>query len=219
MKLEDEIAAPPLGAQTASHEEETADRPLPNNLRYLMFGLLVIGVFGIVAFGYVRQASVKPPATPVADDCKDPVTENRLRETLKQTPNDFATLMDWGSYNLSCEKNFATAVAAYQQATKLADDPTTNVAQPAERTEAHFRLGLAYLYNQNNSQAEDQFNLILKEDPKDTSALLALSVSLSKTDPAKAQTYLQQVLEIAPADSDIAVQAKSLLNDLKKQTK
>lgn len=220
MKLENEIEAPPSGAQTASYKEETvADRPLPNNLRYLMFGLLVVGVFGIVAFGYARQASIKPPATPVADDCKDPVTENRLRETLKQTPNDFATLMDWGSYNLSCEKNYATAVAAYQQATKLADDPTSSVAQPTERTEAHFRLGLAYLYNQSNAQAQDQFNLILKEDPKDTSALLALSVSLSKTDPAKAQIYLQQLLEIAPADSDIAAQAKSLLNDLKKQTK
>ncbi len=220
MKLEDEVKAPTgsdILPQTEVDYPPEADAPMPNNLRFVMFGVLVVGVLGILVFGYSRQTSVKPPAVPTGSNCKDPVTENRLRETLKQSPNDFTTLVDWGSYNLSCEKNYAIAVAAYKQATILADDSATSTAEPAERNEAHFRLGLAYLYNLNYKEAQAQFELLVQEDPKNTSALLALSAALAKDDPAKAETYLTQLINIAPADSEIGKQAKSLLDDLKKR--
>jgi tetratricopeptide (TPR) repeat protein len=181
--------------------------------------LLVVGVLGITLFGFFRQASVKPPAAPITGDCINPVTDNRLRETLKQSPNDFATLMDWGSYNLTCEKNYPISVAAYQQAVRLSDDQATSTVQPTERINAHFQLGLAYLYNQNFNEAQAQFELILKEDPKYTSAMLALSAILSKDDPAKAQGYLEQILEIEPPTSNISIRAKAMLDDMKKHLK
>src|SRR4051812_32793103 len=81
-----------------SGTEETSpdvERPLPEGLRYFMVGLLVVSLVGVLSFGYIRQSSVKPAATTAtdatSDSCKDPVTENRLRETLKQSPNDFMT--------------------------------------------------------------------------------------------------------------------------------
>ncbi len=215
--IEDETKAPIAGAQTSFETAQAEPQPLPNNLRYLMFGLLVVGVVGIVIFGYLRQTSVKPPATPQGAGCKDPVTENRLSETLKQSPNDFATLMDWGSYNLNCEKNYAVAVASYRQATILADNQATSKAQPAERIEAHFRLGLAFLYNQSFQEAQDQFQLIVNEDPRNSSALLALGASLGRTDPAKAEPYLKRIIEIEPANSEVSIQAKALLDSLSKR--
>jgi hypothetical protein len=218
MKLEDETKTSVYGVQSATDNppEIMVDRPMPKSLRYFTLGLLVISVFGVVTFGVISQTSVKPTTTAATGTCKDLVTENRLRETLKQSPNDFATLMDWGSYNLSCEKNYPIAVAAYQQATRLADDQATSTVQAADRVEAHFRLGLAYLYNQNFKEAQDNFELLVKEDPQNTSAMLALSVTLSKNDPAKAQTYLEQIIKIVPANSDMAAQAKTLLDEIKK---
>lgn len=190
-----------------------AERPLPPALRYLMVGFLVVGVVGVVAFGFISQTSVRAPAASTsAASCKDPVTENRLRETLKQSPNDFATLMDWGSYNLTCEKNYAVAAAAYRQAENLSNQVNSTI-QPTDRAEAQFRLGLSYLYNQNFKEAQGQFELILAERPQDTSAMFALGALFARTDPAKAAPHLQKVIELE-GSSPLAEQAKSLLDSL-----
>lgn len=205
-------------SQPGDEDSQTdVERPLPEGLRYFMVGLLVVGLVGVLSFGYIRQSSVKPAATAAADttsdSCKDPVTENRLRETLKQSPNDFMTLMDWGSYNLSCDKNYAAAVAAYRQAADLSDQPNSTV-KAEERTEAHFRLGLAYFYNQSLAEARSQFALIIKENPQDASALFALGSSY-RDEPAKATTYLKQVVDVAPG-TEMAQLAQTMLDDFTK---
>ena len=195
--------------------DNSSDRPLPSQLGYLTASLLVVAVVGIVAFGYMRQASVKPPVTTAMVDkenCKDPIMENRLRETLQQSPNDFPTLMDWGSYNFGCEKNYAASVAAFRQATFLSNQPN-NVIKPMERMEAHFRLGLSYLYNQNLKEAQIEFQIILNEDPQNTSALFALAAILSKDKPQEAIVYLNRVIELEP-DSKSGKEAQALLNQL-----
>ncbi len=196
---------------------EEAERPLPDGLRYFMVSLLVVGLVGVLSFGYIRQSGVKPPATTAAaagsTDCKDPVTENRLRETLKQSPNDFTTLMDWGYYNLSCDKNYAAAVAAYRQASELSDQ-ANSTATPDERTEAHFRLGLAYFYNQNLAEARSQFEMIIAQNPQDASALFALGSSY-RDNPDKAVAYLKQVEQVAPG-SEMAQLAQTMLDDFSK---
>ena len=197
---------------------EEAERPLPDGLRYFMIGLLVVGLAGVLSFGYIRQSGVKPPAATAAsnsDNCKDPVTENRLRETLKQSPNDFTTLMDWGYYNLSCDKNYPAAVAAYRQASELSDQVNSTATQD-ERTEAHFRLGLAYFYNQNLAEARSQFEMIIAENPQDASALFALGSSY-RDNPDKAVTYLKQVEQVAPG-SEMAQLAQTMLDDFSKTT-
>lgn len=207
----------PAGPEAKPAPEEV-ERPLPDGLRYFMVGLLVVGLVGALSFGYIRQSSVKPPATTAAadgSDCKDPVTENRLRETLKQSPNDFTTLMDWGQYNLSCDKNYAAAVAAYRQASELSDQVNSTVSAD-QRTEAHFRLGLAYFYNQNIDEARSQFQMIIKENPQDASALFALGSSY-RDNPEIASVYLKQVEQIAPG-SEMAQLAQTMLDGFSKGT-
>lgn len=199
----------------ATAAPEPAERPLPDGLRYFMVGLLVVGLVGVLSFGYIRQSAVKPPATTGTTDCKDPVTENRLRETLKQSPNDFATLMDWGYYNLSCDKNYPAAVAAYHQASELSDQPNSTVSSD-ERTEAHFRLGLAYFYNQSLTEARSQFELLIAQNPQDASALFALGSSY-RDNPEKASVYLKQVEQVAPG-SEMAQLAQTMLADFSKTT-
>lgn len=196
-------------------EVENAERMLPNTLRYLICGLLVASVLGIVTFGYIKQSSVKPPVNTAqqGQNCKDPVTENRLRETLKQSPNDYATLMDWGVYNLSCEKNYPAAVAAFQQATFIAGQANSTISE-LERTESEFRLGMAYLFNQNFPEAEAQFKRIIEHDPKNTSAMFGLSAALQKDKPQEAVTYLKKILEIEEPGSSLAKEAQNLLNSL-----
>ncbi len=194
---------------------ELAERPLPDNLRYLMLGLLVAGVVGVVSFGYIRQTSVKPAATTAnATSCKDVLTENRLRETLKQSPNDYPTLMDWGDYNFDCEKNYQVAVAAFNQALTMSEQPNTTI-NAMQRTETRFRLGLSHLYNSNPQAAQQQFAQIVKEDPQNTSALLALGVSYEKQDPAKALSYFNQVIQLDP-NGQIGKQAQGLIAELNK---
>ena len=208
----------PAGPEAKPTLDE-GEKPLPDGLRYFMVGLLVVGLVGVLSFGYIRQNAVKPAATSAAatssDNCKDPVTENRLRETLKQSPNDFSTLMDWGQYNLSCEKNYAAAVAAYRQASELSDQANSTVSSD-ERTEAHFRLGLAYFYNQNMDEARSQFQMIIKENPNDASALFALGSSY-RDNPQIASVYLKQVEQVAPG-SEMAQLAQTMLDDFSKGT-
>ncbi|HEX2912627.1 MAG TPA: tetratricopeptide repeat protein [Chloroflexia bacterium] len=219
MKLEDETQTPVTGDQTIEAIQETdfkEERPLPNNLRYLMVGLLVIGVVSVVTIGVLRQTSVKPPPPPSAQSCKDPVTENRLRDTLKQTPNDFATLVDWGKYNISCEKNYPTAIAALQRATELADDTATSTVKPEDRLDAHFQLGVAYLYNSNLNEAQGELEKVVQADPQNTFAMLILGGILVKDHPDQATGYLKKVIELEPG-SDAAKEAQSLLDSLNKR--
>jgi hypothetical protein len=189
--------------------------------------LVVIGVVVFILFvpqtgslfSFVTKGLFPSPSiTGGTSDCRDTSIRNSLQQAYQQNPNDFVSLMNWGNYNLNCVKDYPTAITVLKQAVAVADGSTGSAIPSADRREAYYKLGLAYLYNQNNQQAEEQFNRVLKENPKDTSALLALSMSLSKNDPAKAQTYLQQILQIAPADSSIAAQARALLEDLKTRT-
>lgn len=209
--VKEENLSQPVTAETSPDVE----RPLPEGLRYFMVGLLVVSLVGVLSFGYIRQIPVKSAATAAtgSDSCKDPVTENRLRETLKQSPNDFMTLMDWGLYNLNCDKNYATAVSAYRQAADLSDQ-ANSTTKPADRIEAHFRLGLAYLYNQNLPESRSQFELIIKENPQDPSALLALG-STYRDNPEKASSYLKQV-QVAAPNTEMAQLAQSMLDDFNK---
>jgi hypothetical protein len=126
MKTQDNIESPTSDTITeteeplAKSEPELAERPLPDALRWIICGVLLVSVFGVLTYGFMQQNSVKPPAPTAANsqDCRDPVTENRLRETLKQSPNDFVTLMDWGGYNLNCEKNYPAARLSLASATR-----------------------------------------------------------------------------------------------------
>jgi tetratricopeptide (TPR) repeat protein len=223
MKTQEEDVKSPASDVTTETEElpgqsepELAERPLPDALRWLICGVLLVSVFGVLTYGYIQQNSVKPPAQTAANgqDCRDPVTENRLRETLKQSPNDFVTLMDWGGYNLTCEKNYPAAVAAYQQALFISTQPNSTI-DARERNESQFRLGLAYLYNQNFDEAQGEFKSIIERNPKDTSAMLALAAALQKDKPAEAEVVLKRIIELEP-DSPLAKQAQSLLSSLKK---
>jgi len=191
---------------------------LPQSLRYFMLGLLVVGVAGAIVFAFVRQTSVKPVAANVnGENCADPVTENRLRDTLSKSPNDFATLSEWGAYNLRCREpaDYLSAISAYQGATRIADNPANNI--PAEnRLEAHLDLGLAYLYSKNFKQAQVEFRTTLNEQPKNSFALLAMGAALAKDEPEQALTYLKQAIEVAPADSKVRENAQALINDIAK---
>ncbi len=186
-------------------------RPLPGSIRYIMLGFLVIGVTGAVIFAYLRQAPPKPVASNLdPQNCADPVTENRLRDTLSKSPNDFGTLMDWGDYNLNCAepRDYASAIAAFQGATRLASNiPGDN------RVQAHFNLGLAYLYNRSLKDARDEFQLILNEQPQNSSALFLLGASLTKDDPQQALVYLKKAVEVAPGGA-VAGKAQELINEI-----
>lgn len=197
-----------------------AEGPAPSTpvgLRYLMLGLLIVGIAGALIFAFVRQTSVKPQLANLdSENCEDPVTENRLRDTLSKSPNDFATLMDWGAYNSRCRKpaDYTSAISAFQGATRLADNPANKVDSD-NKLEAHLSLGLAYLYNQNFKEAQTEFKTVLAERPKDAFTLLVLGGALIKEDPQQALVYLRQVIEVAPG-SDPAKNAQMLINDLTK---
>ena len=213
------LVVQPTDRSLALTTEQAVERPLPDGLRYLMLGLLVVGVVGVVAFGYMHQTSIKStPATTTSatGDCKDPLLENRLRETLKQSPNDYETLREWGNYNLDCAKNFQIAVAAFNQIVTLAQQPNTKI-NDMQRTEARLRLGLAYLYGGNNEKSREQFEEIIKTDPSNPSVLLVLGVSYEKDDPTKAISYFNQVLQLDPG-GDFGKQAQSMLNYLGQPT-
>lgn len=201
-------------AKTTS--EKTAPA-LPPALRYIMLGLLVIGIAGAVVFGFVRQTSVKPVAANLdGENCEDPVTENRLRDTLSKSPNDFTTLMDWGTYNSRCRKpaDYTSAISAFQNAVRVADTPANNISDD-NRMEAHLSLGLAYLYNQNFKEAQTEFKTYLNERPNDSFALLVLGGALIKEDPQQALVYLKKVIEVAPG-TEPARNAQLLIDDITK---
>ncbi len=220
MKLDDEIRTSAVGTEAVQDyfvEEgtEPVERKLPTGLRYFMLGLLITGVISVVGIGYLRQSSIKAPPAPAdsSENCKDPVVENRLRETLKQSPNDFATLMDWGGYNLNCEENYPVAVAAYQQALLLSKQ-TNSAVKPDERVEAQFRLGLSHLNNKNLHDAQTQFEGILAEQPQNTSAMLALGAAFSRQNKTEqASLVLKRVIDLEP-NSEKATIAQTLLTGL-----
>lgn len=206
----------PVSSQPAEPVTETAAPPLPVGLRYLMLGLLVVGILGAVTFAFVRQNSIKPTtaATTNQEDCADPITENQLRENVGKSPNDFNTLMDWGDYNLRCRQpaDYVSAISAYQNAIRLAENPANNI-QSDNRLEAHLNLGLAYLYNGNFKPAQDEFKLVLNEQPQNTFVLLVLGGALVKDDPQQALVYLKQVIALSPG-TKIAENAQVLINDI-----
>ncbi len=204
-------------AMPETPSQEVIARPLPQSLRYLMLGLLILGVAGAVVFAFIRQNPARPVLNPNADTCADPVTENRLRETVSKSPNDFSSLMDWGDYNRRCLEpaDLTSAISAYQNAARLADNPANKILAE-NRIEAHLNLGLAYLFKSSFKEAQSEFRLIVNEQPNNTSALLALGAALSKEDAQQALVYLKKVLEVAPAGSPVIQNAQALINDINK---
>ena len=204
--------------KSAKATTEVAVPPLPQGLRYLMLGLLILGISGAVIFAFVRLNPAKLVTSTVGtqENCADPVTENRLRDTLSKSPNDFATLVDWGDYNSRCRKpaDYLSAISSYQGATRLADNPANNI-QTETRLEVHLNLGLAYLYNGNFKAAQNEFHLILNEQPKNTFALLVLGGALVKEDPQQALIYLKQVVELA-SGTQLATNAQALVDGINK---
>lgn len=197
---------------------ETGPGVMPQSLRYIMCGLLVLGIAGAVVFAFVRQLPAKTVAVNAdGQTCADPVTENRLRETVSRSPNDFSTLMEWGDYNRRCREpaDYASAISAFQNAVRLAENPANQIPVDS-RTEAHLNLGLAYLFNKSFKEAQSEFRFILNENPNNTSALLALGATLVKDDPPQALTYLRKVVDMSPPDSAIAQNAQVLINDINK---
>lgn len=205
-------------SETSARPTTEATPPaLPMSLRYLMLGLLVLGIAGAVTFAFIRQTSVKPVVANLdSENCEDPVTENRLRDTLSKSPNDFATLMDWGAYNSRCRNpaDYTSAISAFQGATRLADNPANNI-QIDNRLEAHLSLGLAYLYNKNFKEAQSEFKTVLSERPDDAFTLLVLGGALIKEDPNQALVYLKKVIDVAPG-SEPAKNAQVLIDDITK---
>lgn len=187
-------------------------KPTPPLLKYALSAVLAVAVLGIVAFGIIHQSSIKPPAS--SGDCSDPVTANQLRETLKTNPNDFQTLMQYGSYSYECSKDYASAISAYSQAAVVADS-TVNKVSDQDRLQAHMSLGLAYL-NQTNSnpdKALQQFQLILAAQPTNPNALFgmgAATYALNPNQPDKAIAYWQKVIDQDPT-SDAAQKAQQLI--------
>lgn len=190
-----------------------ATKPTPSLLKYALSGLLAIAVLGIVAFGIIHQSSIRPPSN--LSDCSDPVTANQLRDSLKNNPNDFQTLMQYGSYTYECSKDYASAISAYNQAANVADNPVNKVGDQ-DRLQAHMSLGLAYL-NQTNSnpdKALQQFQLILAEQPTNANALFGMGAATYASDPQhpeKAIAYWQKVIDQDPS-SDAAQKAQQLID-------
>jgi cytochrome c-type biogenesis protein CcmH/NrfG len=194
---------------TASTE---AGKPLPPRLRYFMLFFLLGGVVLAVLYAYFRQNSVQPPDQNSASTC-DPVTENRLRETLAQNRSDYPTLVEWGYYNMDCLEDLPGALAAFQQASRIADEKATEL--PLEqRLEAYNGLGKAYLYNNFVKEGEAQFKKVLQLDPKNLSARISLGASYARSDPNQAIQIWQEIINEYP-NTDVAKSAQQLIDTLR----
>jgi cytochrome c-type biogenesis protein CcmH/NrfG len=204
-----------MGSTIKERESTTspeAGKPVPQGLRYFMLVFLLVGVGLAVLFAYFRQTSVKPPDQNATSAC-DPVTENRLRETLAQNRSDFPTLVEWGYYNYDCLEDFPASLAAFQQASRIADANATEF--PLEqRLEAYNGLGRAYLYNNLINEGQTQFRKVLQLDPKNISARFGLGASFARSDPNQAVQIWQQIINENP-NSDVARSAQELINTLR----
>lgn len=199
--------------KTSSPTKTNAAPLISNTLRYSMIVVLVLAVTGISVFAFVRQNSIKAPAPVNQQNCKDPVQENRLRQTLRQNPNDFVAQMDWGAYNLRCTEDFAAAISAFELAQNIAKSSPDTIVRD-DRFEASISLGQALLRTQRTTQAERVFRDVLAEDAKYLPGLLWLGISLYQTNPNEALTYLQQVTQLSP-NTDISKLAQELIDDIK----
>ncbi len=178
----------------------------------------MVGVVGAVLVAFVRQSSVKPPPVVSGTDCKDPVTENRLLQAVRQNPNDFTAQMDWGGYNLNCKKDYTPAISAFEIATRIADKSPDKIVAD-DRLDAHIGLGLAYLYSQRFKPAETEFRSVLKDRPDEPAATFYLASTLYLSDPQQALTYLEKVVKLAADDPNLAEYSKisqQLIDDIKK---
>ena len=203
-----------------SSSPRPAPPPLSNTLRYIMLGVLAIGVLGAVMVAFVRQSSVKPPPPVSGTDCKDPVTENRLLQAVRQNPNDFNAQMDWGGYNLNCKKDYTPAISAFEIATRIADKSPDKIVED-DRLDSHIGLGLSYLYSQRFKPAETEFRTVLSVRPDEPAATFYLASTLYLSDPQQALTYFEKVVKMAVDNPGLAEYSKisqQLIDDIKKGT-
>jgi cytochrome c-type biogenesis protein CcmH/NrfG len=198
--------------ETSTPNPSETGKPLPQGLRNVMLILLVGGVAIAVLYAYIRQSSVKPIEQNAALTC-DPVTENRLRETLAQNRSDFITLVEWGYYNFDCLSDAPASLAAFQQASRIADEKTGEL--PLEqRLEAYNGLGRAYLESNLLKEGETQFRKILQLDPTNLRARISLGASLARTDPNQAIQIWQAIINENP-NTEVARSAQQLIDTLK----
>ncbi|NWJ49000.1 MAG: hypothetical protein HXX08_24325 [Chloroflexi bacterium] len=188
--------------------------PAPRILRYIMLGLLALSVGAGSIFAFVHQNSAIPSATDIANQsCTDPVEENRLRQALRQNSNDFVTLMDWGTYNQDCKKDYPAAISAFELSVNVANTSPDKVSVD-DRHVAYVSLGTAYLQTQRLKQAEQAFRTVLSEDQNNVSALIWLGTTLYLSDPPQAVPYLEKVLTLSP-NTEASKLAQTMIDDIK----
>lgn len=194
----------------AKEDPIVATNPTPALLKYVLAALLALSVLGVSVYGVLHQSSLKPPADP--NDCSDPVTENRLRDTLKTTPNDYQTLVQLGSYEYNCTKDYPSAISAYSQAATVADSEPDKVSLD-DRLQVRMSLGLSYLSNRNLNEAASQFQTILSKQPDNPNALFGLGAAIYATNPQQALGYWKKLIQQSP-DSDAAKKAQQFMDAL-----
>ncbi|MEI7555556.1 hypothetical protein [Candidatus Chlorohelix sp.] len=199
---------PPSGSKQSSP-------PAPPVLRYIMLGLLALSVGAGSIFAFVHQNSANPSnVASTSQSCTDPVEENRLRQALRQNPNDFVNQMDWGTYNQDCKLDYAAAISAFELSVTIANTSTDKVSAD-DRHVAYISLGTAYLQTQRLKQAEQAFRSVLSDDGNNVSALIWLGTTLYLNDPPQAAVaYLEKVLTLSP-NTEASKLAQTMIDDIK----
>ncbi len=190
-------------------EEKT--RIMSKGWKRFWIGAAIVVAIVLIPYGLWRLSggSFKPkPEAP----CTNADIRNQFVAAVRVNPNDFKANYNYADYVYGC-KEFATAIQAYGQAAQIAAQPVSNVS-PDDLFKARFGVGLAYLYNQNYSEAQTQLKTLSDENPNNALVFYTYGTALRPTDPTKASAAFQQAIKIDP-NSNIAQQAQRSLDELK----
>ena len=194
-------------------EQKTEEKPQIMSKGWKRFWIVAAIVVAIVLIPYglwrLAGGSFKPKPEAA---CTNADTRNQFVAAVRANPNDFKASYNYADYVYGC-KEFDTAIQAYGQATRIADQLGSNVS-PDDRFKARFGVGLAYLYNQNYPEAQSQLKTLSDENPNNPLVLYTYGTALRPSDPTKAIAAFQQAIKIDP-NSSIAQQAQRALDELK----
>jgi cytochrome c-type biogenesis protein CcmH/NrfG len=143
------------------------------------------------------------------------VAENRLRAAVSTNPNDYQSLIDLGNYSYTCTKDFASAISAYSQAAKYADNPLNKV-QDEDWMQVHIILGLSFFSKRDFDMAANHFQTVLDKQPTNPDALMWLGAAKYAQNPRQPQialAYWQKVIQQNPT-SEAAQRAQQLIDSL-----
>ena len=160
--------ARPAVAQNAASDEKLATP----TLRYVMVGILVVGVVAATAFAVARQGVSEPVSRPSGGEQTiqpDPVQLNKLLEAVNTNPADFDSRMSLGDYYYQTG-DYAAAVAAYSQAVQ--QKPTDLGGQES--------LGNAYLHASDFPKAAAALRKVYEADPTRATVAISLCIALAE---------------------------------------